>query len=542
MILEFHFLQGSRQLRVLLANPKYPQTFWSYDKVLEMIGKKILSPPLGLLTVAALLPETWDINFRDLLAQDISDEDWRSCDVVMISGMVTQSSGIFELIKESKRRGKTVVVGGPLAFHVPQHMLGLGADIVVRGELEGGVDMLVEALESGRSGITIEMPPGPDMKHCVPPRFDLLDIDLYEGMAVQFTRGCPFSCEFCDITFIYGRSVRAKTPEQVLKEFNILYELGWRKSIFFVDDNFIGKPLATKALLRQIIPWMEERGRPFEFCTQASVNLAQDPELLDLMVRAGFVKLFLGIETPDLESLRTAKKFQNTSTDLDKACETINRAGLMIIAGCIIGFDNEKKGADQRLIDFATRNAIPEMFFTLLQAGPGTDLWKRLEDENRLFPSPPEDSFGSQTGLMNFQPTRPMSEIVEEFINVHDVLYERKAYLKRVFEHLERMDPPPVSKGPVTPSRMEILALLKTVVRLGIIYPTRWTFWKYLIGAMKKFPKRMPYFFAYCIGLEHYHDYRRTIKDLLTAKLPTIGHEVEPNADLLELTKIEPRV
>ena len=262
-------------------------------------------------------------------------------------------------------------------------------------------------------------------------------------MAVQFSRGCPFQCEFCDITFMYGREVRTKSPDQILQELQILYDLGWRRVVFFVDDNFIGNPSRTKDLLRKLVPWMEERGHPFDFTTQASVNLAADQELLDLMVRAGFWKVFLGIETLDRESLKDAKKFQNAAVDLDQVCEKINRAGLQIIAGCILGFDNERPGADQRLIDFASRNHIPEMFVTLLQAGPGTDLWKRLEKEGRLMFGGFNDNLGSQTGLINFLPTRPRSEIAGEFIRLYDALYDPEFYLNRSFEYLSRMESPP---------------------------------------------------------------------------------------------------
>jgi radical SAM superfamily enzyme YgiQ (UPF0313 family) len=520
-------------MRVLLANPGYPQTFWSFDTVLKMIGKKILFPPLGLLTVAALLPEDWDVKLRDLTGQKISAEDWRSCDVVMISGMITQYTGIVELIRESKSKGKTVVVGGPLAFHVPQEMLELGADIVVRGEVEEGVQDLVDALKCGRSGIVMEMPPGPDLKHSVTPKYDLLDFNIYESMAVQSSRGCPFHCEFCDITLMFGRSVRTKTPQQVLKELDILYDLGWRKGILFVDDNFIGRPLSAKALLRELIPWMEERGHPFEFVTQASVNLAADSEMMDLMVRAGFFRVFMGIETTDHESLRQAKKFQNSAVDLDQACKAVNRAGLQVVAGCIIGFDNEAPGADQRLIEFANRNHIPEMFVTLLQAGPGTEIWKRLKAEDRLLSTVCDDSFGNQTGLMNFLPTRPMSQIVEEFINIHEVLYERKSYLKRAFDHLSRMVPPPVSESFGAPSPLEILAGVKVVLRLGVIHSSRWTFWRSIIGGLIKFPRRMRHFFTYCVTLEHYHAYRLTIRDQLMTKLPIIQEEARLRRSVL---------
>ena len=233
----------------------------------------------------------------------------------------------------------------------------------------------------------------------------------------------------------------------------------------------------------------------------------------------------MGIETTDHESLRQAKKFQNSAVDLDKACKAVNRAGLQVIAGCIIGFDNEAPGADQRLIEFANRNHIPEMFVTLLQAGPGTEIWKRLQAEDRLLSTVCDDSFGNQTGLMNFLPTRPMSQIVEEFINIHEVLYERKSYLKRAFDHLSRMVPPPVTESFGAPSLLEILAGLKVVLRLGVIYSSRWTFWKSIIRGLIKFPRRMRHFFTYCVTLEHYHAYRLTIRDQLMTKLPMLQQE-----------------
>jgi radical SAM superfamily enzyme YgiQ (UPF0313 family) len=504
-------------MRIVLANPQYPQTFWSFDKPLETIGKKIALPPLGLLTIAAHLPGNWELRLRDLPGQNMSEEDWEFCDLIMITGMVTQYSAMVELIREAKQRGKAVAVGGPLAFHVPEDLLKLGADVVVKGEIELAVPRLIETLERKESGVIIETPPRPGMEHCLPPRYDLADFSLYGSMAVQFSRGCPFHCEFCDITYMFGREVRTKSPEQILQELGVLYDLGWRGEILFVDDNFLGKPIKTKMLLKQLIPWMEKRSYPFRFQTQASVNLAADEEVLNLMVKAGFFRVFLGIETTDRESLNRTKKVQNVVMDLDHACQTINRAGLQVIAGCILGFDGERPGADQRLLDFATRNSIPEMFITLLQAGPGTDLWERLKVENRLLETRPEDTFGSQTGLMNFNPTRPVNQIVEEFLRLYDVLYQREFYLKRSYEHLLRMVQPTLDRH--SPSLPEVRAVIKTLWRQGVVYSSRWTFWKMLFKGLLNFPKRMDTFFYYCVALEHYEEYRHTIKEQLTGKV-----------------------
>lgn len=509
-------------MKVLLVNPRYPQTFWSFDKALRMLNKNCVQPPLGLLTVAALLPRDWDLRLADVTVREISEEDWKHGDVVFVTGMINQYSGIIETVHRAKELNKRVVVGGPMVFHAPEDALKAGADIVVRGEAESAMPRVLEALGRNESGIVIHATERPDVRESPPPRYDLLDLDVYVDMAVQFSRGCPYRCEFCDITLMFGREVRTKSPEQILHELQILYDLGWRRVVFFVDDNFIGNPSRAKALLRKMVPWMEERGHPFDFSTQASVNLAADPELLDLMVRAGFWKVFLGIETPDRENLKEAKKFQNAAVDLDLVCEKINRAGLQIIAGCILGFDNERQGADQALIDFAERNSIPEMFVTLLQAGPGTDLWKRLEHENRLLFDGFNDNLGSQTGLINFLPTRPRAEIAEEFIHLYRVLYEPEFYLKRVFDYLARMESQPPKKRVSLPYPSEVRAFLITLVRQGLLYPSRVTFWKYFWKALFKFPDRFRFFLAACVVAEHYYEYRHTIRAELETQIAVI--------------------
>ncbi|MFC1835122.1 B12-binding domain-containing radical SAM protein [Thermodesulfobacteriota bacterium] len=506
-------------MRILLVNPKYPQTFWSFNRVLRMLNKKVLLPPLGLLTVAALLPQTWQYRLADLVARDISEEDWNQCDVVLVTGLVNQYSGILETVRRAKARGKTVVVGGPMAFHIPEDILAAGADVVVKGEAEPAVDELVKCLERGDSGVIIEAPQLADMADSPPPRYDLMNLDDYVDMGLQFSRGCPFRCEFCDITLMHGRRVRTKSTKQILNELQVLYDLGWRKAVFFVDDNLIGNVSRAKALLRELIPWMEERRHPFDFYTQASVNLAADRELLDMMVRAGFYRVFLGIETPDKESLELTKKYQNVAADLNQVCERINRAGMQIIAGIIIGFDNERPDVDQRLIQFASRNQIPEMFITLLQAGPGTDLFKRLEQEGRLLSPVSVDDFGSQTGMINFVTTRPIDGIVKEFVQAYDVLFEPGFYLDRLGEHFARMNRPPINKAPVPLSLSELRAVLITIIRQGLMYPSRWKWWKALFKVLRRSPNTFPHFMASCVTAEHYFQFRQTIKKQLPEAL-----------------------
>jgi radical SAM superfamily enzyme YgiQ (UPF0313 family) len=518
-------------MNVLLVNPAYPQTFWSFNNVLKLTGKKALLPPLGLITVAALFPQTWNFKLADLAFQTISEADWDWCDLVIVSGMAVQHRGIHETIREGKRRDKKVVVGGPWAFHIPEELLKTGADLVVVGEAETVMPEVLEAVEKGEFGKVIRSNGVADMEKSPPPRYDLLEIGSYVDVGLQFSRGCPFKCEFCDITLMLGRKVRTKSPEQVLAELEILYKLGWNRAVFFVDDNFVGNPSKAKHLLQELLPWLETRKRPFEFYTQASVNLAAQTENLDLMARCDFTRVFLGIETPDEDSLRAAGKLQNVATDLDKACRTINEAGLEIIAGCILGFDNEKPGADQRLIDFAVRNRIPEMFVTLLQAGPGTELWHRLAREGRLV-SIDCEHLSNQTGMINFIPTRSVRQIVSEFNNLYSVLYERRFYLDRALRHLLRMKPHEVPKPFQMPYPYEVKAVAIAIIRHGLVYSSRWKFWECFFTLVRKNPVRLRNFLVYCVRYEHYSDFLTTIAEELQSQIASgnFSEEIFPLA------------
>jgi len=504
-------------MNTLLINPRCPQTYWTFERVLRMTGRKATEPPLALITVAAILPRGWQYTLVDQSVREVSEEEWAAADLVMITGMAVQSTAMLAAIKEARARGKFVVVGGSLAFHASDALLHAGCDIVVRGELEGVAAELVAAIEARRSGIVVQAAARPEMSTSPVPRFDLLRTADYLDMSLQYSRGCPFRCEFCDVTTMYGHDFRTKPPARVLEELQAIYDLGWRRHVFFVDDNLIGLPARAKDLLRALIPWMEQRKYPFDFTTQVSVNLGRDQALLDLMVRAGFTRVFLGIETTDRESLTMSGKHQNVTIDLDRACDAITRAGLQIIAGCIVGFDHEKPGADQRLIEFAVRNDIPEMFVTQLQVGPGTDLWNRLEKEGRLLPIDLSDDIGNQTGSVNFVPTRPREEIAQEFVRIYDVLYEPRAFIKRVANHFAKMRQRPVKKGFLMPSIGEVRAVAMAGFRQLVLSPDRWTFLRMFLKAIVRFPRRLPDYLTLCVTGEHYFEYRTTIRRQMAA-------------------------
>src|SRR4028118_1080599 len=414
-------------MRVLLLYPLFPKSFWSFDKALELIGRKVSIPPLGMITVAAILPQTWEFRLVDRNVRFETEADWAWADLVIISGMIAQKPDMIHLIREAKRRGKLVAAGGPYLTSVPEAAQEAGGGFLVLDEGEITLPLLVEALERGEtSGVFRANGEKPDVTTTPIPRYDLLDMKAYSDMSVQFSRGCPFQCEFVDIIVLYGRKPRTKTPAQLLAELQRLYDLGWRRSIFVVDDNFIGNKRNVKLLLRELKPWMVEHNYPFSFATEASVDLAKDQELMDLMVQCNFGAVFLGIETPDEESLALTQKYQNTRDSLSECVHAITRSGLRVMAGFIIGFDGEKSGAGDRVVQFVEKTAIPTAILSMLQALPNTALWQRLEKEGRLIEENKETQ-GHQMALMNFVPTRSPEELAREYVNCFWELYEPRS-------------------------------------------------------------------------------------------------------------------
>lgn len=513
-------------MRVLLIYPLFPESFWSFDKALELINRKASLPPLGMITVAGILPQTWEMRLIDRNVRSETEADWEWADLVILSGMIVQKRDMLHLIREAKRRGKLVAAGGPYVTSTPQEAQEAGIDFLILDEGEITLPQFVEAIERGEtSGIFRSDGEKPDVTISPIPRFDLLDLNAYNEMSVQFSRGCPFQCEFCDIIVLYGRKPRTKTPAQLIAELQYLYDLGWRRSVFIVDDNFIGNKRNVKLMLRELGPWIAEKGYPFRFATEASVDLAQDQELLDLMIAANFGAVFLGIETPDQDSLSLTQKFQNTRDPLVESVKKINRAGLSVMAGFILGFDGEKPGAGQRIIDFVEATAIPKAMFGMLHALPNTALWHRLEKEGRLLD---RDMQGHQMSLMNFVPTRPLADLAREYLSCFWELYEPKRYLARVYRHYMAMKPAPHK----LPFRMlewvEVKAVFYIFWRQGIWGSTRFQFWRQLFSILRRNPQLFVPYLSNCALLEHFMHYRQIVRDEIEAQIVAIEASGEP--------------
>jgi radical SAM superfamily enzyme YgiQ (UPF0313 family) len=532
-------------MNILLSYPIFPTSFWSFEKAVQGIGKKAFMPPLSLVTVAALLPQEWNYRLKDRNIEPVTEEDWEWADMVMFSGMIAQKEDFMGQIKEAKRRGKPVVVGGPYATSLPNDMLNAGADFLVLDEGEYTISIFVEALKRGETSGIFRSKDKPDVTLSPIPRFDLLDMDAYFLMAIQYSRGCPFQCEFCDIIILYGRKPRTKTFSQVELELAALLKLGWKGGIFFVDDNFIGNKRTVKPFLEKLIDWQTDNGYPFSFTTEASIDMAQDDELLRLMAVSKFSTVFIGIETPDTDSLKLTLKHQNNRQPMTESLEKIAKSGLRIMAGFIIGFDGEKKGAGNRVFDFATINAIPGVTFSMLQALPGTALWDRLKVENRLL----DDANLNQTTLLNFIPTRPIEDIAEEYVETFWQLYDPKNYLKRVFDHFMLVGQAEVHRNPELRKKMAnkhksdfdlkgVLFGLKMLAKLGFIRSTRFVFWKYLLKMYKYNRGGIGNFLTFAAFMEHFLPYRKLVKKEIEAALKARIHEelrvMDPKIELSE--------
>lgn len=526
-------------MRVLLVYPRFPKTFWSYEAILAMVNRKVLLPPLGLVTVAALLPQEWEFKLVDRNIRPVTEDEWAWADLVMFSAMIVQQEDFLGQIREAKRREKRVVVGGPYPTSIPAPAEAAGADYLVLDEGETTIPLFIDALQKnggstdpGCQESTTFRADGekPEVTNTPVPRFDLLDLDAYDMMSVQFSRGCPFLCEFCDIITLYGRRPRTKAPAQMLAELDCLFRLGWRRGVFMVDDNFIGNKRNVKSFLQELAPWQAEHGHPFRLNTEASLDLAQDTDLMNLMVQCNFDAVFVGVETPDEESLKRTKKFQNARRPLVESVNTITRAGLRVMGGFIIGFDGEQSGAGDRIVRFVEETAIPTVYFSMLQVLPHTGLWDRLEKEGRL-----RDRAGTmnQTTLTNFVPTRPLEELAREYIEAFSRFYEPGCYLDRTYRYFQMLsvskDKPSIAlprsvglRGWLKILRDQVLiarALFIICWRQGIRRQTRWKFWHHLFSMAKQNPRALDHYLIVCAHNEHFLEYRDVVREQIEGQL-----------------------
>ena len=485
-------------MRVLCVYPSFPKTYWGAEYSLALTGKKSMLPPLGLLTVAALLPASWPVRLADLNVRPLADADLDWADVVFVSGMLVQRQSLHAVARAARARGKRVVAGGAYASTSPD-ALASEVDCVVVGEAEELIGELVTALERGGPlPPRLEAAEYPDVKTAVPtPRYDLLDISAYQSIGVQWSRGCPFNCEFCDIIEIFGRRARTKTPAQLLVELDAIYATGFRGSVFVVDDNFIGNKTEARRLLPSLAAWMRAHGDPFYLYTEASLNLASDDALIDAMVDAGFSSVFIGIETPSDEALRHTQKLQNTTIDAAEGVRKLTARGLEVMAGFIVGFDTDDAGAIERQRFWIAASPIPLAMVGILIALPGTQLERRLEREGRLI----HESGGDNFMRTNFVTTLDEEALLEGYARLLAQVYSVDGFYERGLRTLALC---PVDPNRYRPSPGFALGCLaRSVWQQGVRSRHRGAYWRFLARALVQSPRRFGRAVGLAINAEH---------------------------------------
>ena len=486
-------------MNALLVYPKFPDTYWSFRYALSFQGKRAAQPPLGLITVAALLPGSWNRRLIDTNVERLRDTDLAWADVVLLSGMHVQQADLLAIVKRCRARGLRTIVGGPITSSLS--FAELGADHIVIGEAEDLITALAHDIECGSALSVYQADERPAMERSPLPDLSLIRMNRYSTMTVQYSRGCPFNCEFCDIIEIYGRHPRTKAVAQVLAELDHLYAARWRGPVFIVDDNFIGNKVRVRELLASMAEWSKARNYPFRFITEASLNLADDRELLQAMKVAGFTSVFLGIETPDESSLKAANKLQNTRRDLLESIATIQGYGIEVMGGFILGFDTDREDIFDRLVDFIQKSAIPIAMVGLLQAMPGTQLFRRLSKEGRIL----HDGGGNNTGCeLNFLPRMSAARLVEGYRSVLQRIYSGEAYFQRVREYLSRCHPRYRSHICLANLR----AMFLSVLLQGIYGKARLAYWKFLLSAATR--HRRSFGSAMTLAVMGYHFQKMT--------------------------------
>ena len=485
-------------MKVLLIYPKFPDTFWSFSYALRFIGKKAAFPPLGLLTVAAMLPEQFQKRLVDVNVDRLTDDDLSWADMAFIGGMAVQRDSAKKIIARCKQSGLKVIAGGPLFTAEPDEFGEV--DHLVLGEAELTLPPFLEDLKNGRAKKIYRASGFCDLHQTPFPLWDLIRIKKYASMSIQFSRGCPFNCEFCNVTALFGRRSRLKTPQQIISELDRIYASGWRGSIFFVDDNFIGNKQYLKThLLPALIEWRQDK-KGCVFFTEASINLADDPELLDMMVMAGFDSVFIGIESPDEASLTECHKTQNKNRDLLESVAIIHHSGLQVMGGFIVGFDNDTPSIFQRQIDFIQKSGIVTAMVGMLQAPPGTRLFDRLQRESRVVNTFSGDNVDGTTNII---PRMGIDRLLAGYQSIMKQIYSPKNYYRRVRTLLKELKVPEINQ-PLNIQRF--LSIFRSAFRLGILGKERFHYWRLMLWTLICKPRLLS--LAITLSIYGYH-YRK---------------------------------
>ena len=477
-------------MNALLIYPRFPETYWSFKHALSFLGKRAAQPPLGLMTVAAMLPRSWNKRLVDENVERLRDRDLAWADVALISAMHIQKDAMLAILARCRALGLRTVVGGPIASSLPAAEI--NADHVVIGESESLMATLASDLERGAAKPVYQAVERPALETSPLPDISLIKMDRYSTMAVQYSRGCPFNCEFCDIIEIYGRRPRTKAVEQVIAELDQLRAAGWRESVFIVDDNFIGNKQRAKELCAELARWRIQSKTNISFITEASLNLADDRELMQLMKDAGFVSVFLGIETPDASGLIAANKLQNTRRSMLESVAIIQSYGMQVMGGFILGFDTDREDIFERMTDFIQKSGIPIAMVGLLQAMPGTQLFRRLWREGRILDAGGGDN--TFCDRLNFLPRMDAAKLVEGYREVLKKIYSCEAYYERVKLYLSRTHPRHEKQTTRQKwlTKGNVRALVTSIVRQGVFGRQRWSYWRFVITVATRY--------RHCIG------------------------------------------
>lgn len=492
-------------MKILFIYPQYPDTFWSFKHALKFISKKALLPPLGLITVASMLPDTWEKKLVDMNVSRLRDKDIKWADTVFVSAMAIQLESAQKVIKRCKEAGVKIIAGGPLFTAAPESFPEV--DHMILNEAEVTLPQFLEDFAQNRASSVYTSQTFPDLKSTPQPLWKLLKMGKYHTMNIQFSRGCPFNCEFCDITTLFGRRTRNKSAPQIVNELESLYQAGWRGGVFFVDDNFIGnKKIIKEEVLPAMIDWMKKRRYPFELNTEVSINLVDDEDLIRQMIRAGFSSVFVGIETPDDASLKECNKFQNANRDLLSSVKRIQQLGLSVQGGFIVGFDNDSPDIFQKQIEFVQESRIITAMVGMLNAPRGSRLYERLQKEGRLI----SDMSGDNTDFStNIIPAMGYEKLAEGYRKIISGIYSPKMYFDRVKAFLKEYKPLEKRKWHFHLRSLRynfhyLDASIKTMIVLGIKDKARFYYWKLILWSLFRRPRLLPKAITYLVYGFHF--------------------------------------